>query len=70
MRDFHKPKRKKRMIYPVQNKKASLQKRQSTKRLMGSEVNTRAMMVDLYCGTSDADITKMGAFLGIPGTKS
>ena len=54
----------------MQNKKISLQKWRSTKILMESEVNNRAMMAALYYDTGNADIAKMGAFLGKAGNKS
>ena len=38
--------------------------------ILDFEINVRAMMAALYCGTGGEDIVNVGSFLSIPGGKS
>ena len=67
------PRREKRMIRPVRNKKLSVRDRLRVwgkGSIVDYEINLRAMMAAFYCGTGAADIAKAISFLGLPGGKS
>ena len=67
------PRRERRMIRPVRNKKLSVRKRAKIwgkGSIVDYEINLRAMMAAFYCGTGGQDIAKALSFLGIPGGKS
>ena len=67
------PRREKRMIRPLRNKKFSVRERVRVwgkGSIIDYEINLRAMMAAFYCGTGAADIAKAISFLGLPGGKS
>ena len=58
------------MIYLISYEKISSRKRQFHKLVIKSEVSIYVTIAALYCGTGAADVGKMSAFLGLPGTRS
>ena len=67
------PRRVRRMVRPVCNKKLSVRKRIQVwgeGSIVDYEINLRAMMAAFYCCTGGADIAKAVSFLGVPGGKS